>query len=73
LQLCNRCHIGLCITTDLEASRTVTALDIRRRGLIFQGNGGDLMSDVVALVTAFLVGGAFAGLALWKLRKYCVP
>lgn len=31
------------------------------------------MDQGTALIAAFLAGGAFAGLALWKLRKYCVP
>ncbi len=49
------------------------SLDKNRLVLIFLSNGGGIVNQGIALIAAFLAGGAFAGLALWKLRKYCVP
>lgn len=31
------------------------------------------MTNVMAIVAGVLAALGFAGLAIWKLRKYCVP
>lgn len=31
------------------------------------------MEQAFAVAAGILAGAGFAGLALWKLRKYCVP
>ena len=64
---------GLTESVPIRGMVFTLSLDKNRLVLIFLSNGGGIVNQGIALIAAFLAGGAFAGLALWKLRKYCVP